>query len=529
MKSSEIKIDRWFTMPLYAVVVALLLTLPAVAQDDKGRSRKSRERDRSIEREKWKQKFDLKDYLGKLDSDKSGVLDSDELKNDRTRQFLARLGINAEGPVKIDAAVKKAEAAYANKRDAERKKFEDQVTSKLNTFGTQKEVKGIESFGATDDKEPVVASFEQRLTGLKVGDFEEHILADARKLLNGYDRDKSGFLEGDEINRIRWKNPTPAESDLNSDGRISLLEMAKRLQDSSDADEDRLDREERDYNRRSRGDDRRDRDYDRGNRGDDRRSRGKGRRNRDYDRENRDYDREDRDYNRGSRGDDRRDRDYDRGDDGGDRGYGQSNRDYNSRRPEASGYGRSPRSGREDYDESSDERSNQAGSRSESSRAKRDGAFTNYINGVFDKYDIDGDDQLSLDELKKMRRPLKGDRDADGFLSKTEATDFIKSKQNNSGKSGASNDRDRSGGSNRGNGKERYTPPKASGSRSGGKSRGGGNSHSSLGKMDTNSDGQIQMAEFSSTWDEATLQKFREADVDQDGIISADEWSSRGK
>ena len=504
MESSKIKTEPRFALPLYAVVLALLLALPAIAQDGKkGRSKASRERDRSIEREKWRQKFDLKDYLGKLDSDNSGILDGDELKNERTRQFLSKLGINAESPVKIGAAVKKAEAAYADKRDAERKKFADQVSSKLNTFGTKTEEQGIGSFGASDGKQPEVASFEQRLTGLKASDFEGHILNDARKLLNGYDRDKSGFLEGDEINRIRWKNPSPAQSDLNSDGRISLLEMAKRLQNSSEADADREARD-RDY-------DRRDRDDDRRNRADDRRDRDKDRRN---------------------KKNNRRDRDYDRADNGSDRGYTQSNRDYNSRRPEASAYRRSAGTGRDQNDQSSSGRSSQAGSLSESSRSKSDGAFTNYIDGVFDKYDTDGDDRLSLAELKKMRRPLKGDRDADGFLSKTEAIDYIrgnKSKQNDNAKSTAANNRDRSSGSKRSNGAKKYTPTKASGSRAGGNASGGANSRRSLGSLDKNSDGQIQMSEFSSTWDEETLQKFRTADVDQDGIISADEWSSRGK
>lgn len=469
MKIPIINIERRVTVSLCAVAAALLFALPVLAQDDRGRDerrdkdyrrdRDSRDRDRDLEREKWKQKFDLEDYLKKLDDDKSGVLDSKELKSERTRMFLAKLGINANNPVKIDAAVKKAKAAYDNRRDAERKKFEDQVGPKLSTFGTQKETMGLGEFGVSDAKEASVASFDDSLTGLKITDFDERILADARKTLDGYDRDKSGFLEGDEISRVRWKDPKPSDSDLNSDGRISLLEIAKRLQDKSDLRASRTDR----------GDDRQDRDYDR--------------RNRDYGR---------------------------------------------SRRPESGDYGRgrTSESGRSNNDASTVGRSSHGASRSTSS-ANGASAFTNYIDGVYKKYDTDGDSRLSQAELKKMRRPLKGDANSDGFLSKKEATDYIRGDK--AGKTGglkvvAPNNRNRVGTDRPANkASKKYTPPRTSASRSGANSRG------SLGSLDKNADGQIQMAEFSSTWDEATLQKFRKADSDQDGIISADEWAARGK
>ena len=259
MKISKIKIERFLATALCVVGSVLMFSLPALAQDD----RDSRDRDRAIEREKWKQKFDLKGFLTKLDDDKSGVLEGKELKSDRTRQFLAKLGINADSPVKIDAAVKKAQAAYADKRDAERKKFQDQVGPKLGSFGTQTESLGLDGFGATESKEPSVLTFDEGLTGLKITDFDEKTLSDARKTLDGYDRDKSGFLEGDEINRVRWKDPTPAESDLNNDGRLSLLEMAQRKSAARARGDDRR---ARDDDRRGREDYRRDRerDYDRG-------------------------------------------------------------------------------------------------------------------------------------------------------------------------------------------------------------------------------------------------------------------------
>ncbi len=469
MKIPTIKIERWLAISLCAVVAAMLFALPAFAQEDRDyrSERDARDRERELKREQWKQKFDLEGYLNKLDDDKSGVLESKELKSDRTRQHLARLGINADNPVRIDVAIKKANAVYANKRDAERKKFADQVGPKLDTFGIEKETIGLEGFGFSDAKEPAVASFEDSITGLKKTDFDEQTLNDARKMLNGYDRDKSGFLEGDEIGRIRWKDPKPAESDLNSDGRISLLEMAQRLQNKNDARAAR----------------------DRGN------------------------DRRNRDYGRSDREDDQRDRDYGR-----------------SRRPDRGGYGRTSESSRASTKASSSGRSSQGGSKS-GSPANSAVAFANYIDGVYKKYDTDGDNRLSKAELKKMRRPLKGDANSDGFLSKKEATDYIKGdkgKKKDGLKATATNNQNQSRGGPANVASRKYTPPKKSGARNSG-SRGGANSRSTLGSLDKNSDGQIQMAEFSSTWDEATLQKFRKTDKDEDGIISADEWAARPK
>lgn len=474
MNISKVKIERFLAMALCVVASVLLFSPSALAQDDKGRDRRD-SRDRDLEREKWKQKFDLKGYLHKLDDDKNGVLEGKELKSDRTRHFLSSMGINVDGPVKVETAIKKAESTYANKRDAERKKFEDQVGPKLNSFGTATETIGLDGFGAAESKEPVVATFDESLTGLKMSDFDERTLSDARKTLEGYDRDKSGFLEGDEIKRVRWKDPSPSESDLNNDGRLSLLEMAKRKSDSRAKKSDG---------------------------GDDRRDRGDDRRGRDYDSKDRDYGRNNRDYDRG-------------------------------RRPDKSSYGRSNEAGRSSAYSSSSSRS----SREESSTrsASADSAFANYIDGVYKKYDTDGDKRLSQAELKKMRRPLKGDTNSDGFLSKEEATNYIKddkSKNKSNAKVTPAVTGDDAADGGRGSterspgnvASRRRTPSKNSA-----KSSGGAKSRGSLGSMDANKDGQIQMAEFSKTWDEATLQKFRKTDTDHDGIISADEWSSSSK
>ena len=222
-------------------------------------------------REKYRRAFNLKDYLTKLDDNKSGVLEKGELKSDRTRRYLSDMGIDVSKSVPIDLAVRQAESSKAKKRDAEREKFENAVGPKLNSFGAEQSSVGVNSFGVEEKETAEVASFDDRLSGLRQSDFDEKTLSDARKMLNGYDRDESGFLEGDEINRIRWKDPGPTESDLNGDGRISMLEMAQRIANKSEKSREKDSKRQDDRDDNGRGEDRKDANRGGANRRDDNR------------------------------------------------------------------------------------------------------------------------------------------------------------------------------------------------------------------------------------------------------------------
>lgn len=124
-----------------------------------------------------------------------------------------------------------------------------------------------------------------------------------------------------------------------------------------------------------------------------------------------------------------------------------------------------------------------------------------------------------------MRRPFKGDADNDGFISKAEANAFVSGKTTavSGGKETntyrkATTDRN---GRSKSRGKTSKTPQ--------GARTGGGQPRRSFSDLDASSDGQVQMAEFSSTWDDETLQKFRKIDTNEDGILSAAEWKNHSK
>ena len=440
--------------------------------------------DRELRKEKYRRDFNLKGYLTKLDDNKSGVLEKGELNSDRTRRYLSDMGIDVSKSVPIDLAVRQAESHQAKKRDAEREKFEDKVGPKLNSFGAEESLLGLDSFGAEEKESPEVASFDDRLSGLKQSDFDEKTLAEARKVLNGYDRDASGFLEGDEIGRIRWKDPSPIESDLNGDGRISMLEMAQRIAIKSEKSREKDGKRSGD-----KGDDGEKRGGDKEQRGEDG-GRGEG----EGGRGNRDR------GERGGRGD------RDRG--------GRNERDDRDRSRALS---KAPSTVSMKASSGRSSASKSESSSSSKSSASKEKAFANYVENVFKKYDVDKDRRLSAVELKKMKRPFRGDSDKDGFLTMEEAINFIKGGQktdNTSPKPSAPSPI-------RATKKpSRAATAAASGSLPSGK-------RGSLSDVDANADGQIQMSEFSSTWDEETLQSFRKTDANGDGILSATEWAER--
>lgn len=394
--------------------------------------------DRQSRRERWRRDFDVGGYLKRLDVDQSGTLEKDELENGRTQKFLSQIGVDPAKPIEIESAVKQLNAAAAQKKAQEREQFESAVGPKLTAFGVDRTTAGVSAFGENEKPKPEITSFDERVTGLKRADFDDKTMDEARKIIEGYDRDRSGFLEGDEINRIRWRPPQPSQNDLNSDGRISLLEMAKRLQDRND-----------------------------------------------------------------------------------------SNNDQAKQRPSSSSsnQAKSPSAGAASSSRFA-KSGNSKSPNDESRKARLTGttdsnSFVKYVDGMFAKYDVNKDQKLSGDELKKMRRPLRGDADEDGFISKAEAIDSIQGGSKSSSRTGK----------NRFAGRQRPTPSGDSGAASSSSRVTAGDSSSlgSLGDLDVNADGQIQMAEFSSFWDEATLQRFRTADGDGNGIISPQEWAENGK
>ncbi len=178
-------------------------------------------------KEQWRKNFDVEPYVRGQDKNKDGVLAPEEIEGKRTRQFLEKIGIPTDKSSKIDDLVKNYNTRIANEAEKKRKAFQDRIST-LDPFGAPADSVGVDQFGVEKSDEGL-QTFDETASGMKASDFAPEALKDADKLLDTFDRDKNGFLDGDEISRLSWRSPSPESSDLNRDGRLSKMELAKRF------------------------------------------------------------------------------------------------------------------------------------------------------------------------------------------------------------------------------------------------------------------------------------------------------------
>jgi Ca2+-binding EF-hand superfamily protein len=147
----------------------------------------------------------IESFLRKIDADRDGRVDTSEMTPPIAR-YLRSKGFDTNRSVKISSVVRvvaKSKAAKAT-----------ESTSKVPSFGVDSDkpkANGVSSFGIT----PTI-------------EYSEELKKRASDLMKKYDRNRNNVLDADEIRRIPWGNPKPAQNDKNGDGRLSLLEIQSR-------------------------------------------------------------------------------------------------------------------------------------------------------------------------------------------------------------------------------------------------------------------------------------------------------------
>lgn len=145
-----------------------------------------------------------------MDENGNGVLDDNEV-SERARGFLDRMkessGYTDKGPINIE----KLTAAMKKQREGGQPET-------VPGFG---EEAGLEAAKGFDAPPPY--------TGLALENkFDQKTIDSVNKMLASYDKDKNGFLDDYEWPGARWRTP-PEGSDLNKDGKLDRLELAKRV------------------------------------------------------------------------------------------------------------------------------------------------------------------------------------------------------------------------------------------------------------------------------------------------------------
>jgi Ca2+-binding EF-hand superfamily protein/Ni/Co efflux regulator RcnB len=258
-KEATMKFSISICMTLVIAITVQALSAGSLNAQDRDRDRDDRkERDHErrlrddIRNEQWRKKFDAAEYLKSQDKNNDGVLDPEEIDGRRTKKFLEQMGIPTGKKSKVEDLVKSYNSRISNEAAKKRKAFESRLNN-LAQFGAEPETFGVGEFG-TEDKTEGLQSFDESASGMKASDFEPEMLEKAEKLLGTFDRDDNGFLDGDEISRLSWRSPPPETSDLNRDGRLSKMELAKRFTAGEETSQrSRSSRERDDPFARSRG------------------------------------------------------------------------------------------------------------------------------------------------------------------------------------------------------------------------------------------------------------------------------------
>lgn len=168
--------------------------------------------------------------------------------------------------------------------------------------------------------------------------------------------------------------------------------------------------------------------------------------------------------------------------------------------------------------------SKSSGSASSSSSESSDDKVKKYADSLMKQYDKNKNDVLEREEWQQMSNsPERSDSNRDGKISRSELEARLSSYYKSSGSSNKSSTSSGSSGSalpNAIKGDYRFSTTDEL------LAKAGISGSSDFIRKDANGDGQIQMAEFASDWDDDKFAEFQELDQDGDGVITPAEWNA---
>lgn len=444
-------------------------------------SRDDQRRD-SGRRDRGNRGWDPTEYLRRADANGNGAMDSGELQG-RLEQFVRDLGFDTRKPVKISSIVNRAMGEDGNRS-----------RSQSSTETTRKVVRKVPGFGVETPSEAggVAANFTSdgqtnNLVALR-RKYGEEISNEIVRSMERYDLNGNGKLEANELQRGRWGRPSPADSDLNKDGELSLYELAERYKNRSNS---------------------RDRERERGgeSNGGDRRDRGR--------------------TSGGGSNDSERERARAQARAAAQAALAKQQEEKKLKEERRNGSRRSDSGASNDRARAREAaaaamRNRNSGGSSSSSReptanfASSSDRFEKFAKGLMRRYDSNKDGELDSEEIKKYRRPPEGlDANNDKVVTEDELADALArqaekasddSKRSSDSKSRTRSERDRSSGSRSSSGSFSFS------------------------RNDTNGDGNIQMHEFvsdPSKWTMEKIKEFQSLDKNNDGILTSAEYRSR--
>lgn len=157
----------------------------------------------------------LRESLERLDRNQNGLIDPKEI-TPLARPYLERITkerrMDLDRPIEIHKLQEAARIYYALANGVAGQRVRAEGGSTVVPFGPKEDDPLVPAFGLARVRYPYTLE-----------DLEE-----ADDTLRRYDDNNDGFIDGDEIDEVRWTHRNPFSDDLNNDGRFSRLELGQR-------------------------------------------------------------------------------------------------------------------------------------------------------------------------------------------------------------------------------------------------------------------------------------------------------------
>ena len=176
--------------------------------------------------EKKESGFDVSKFMKRLDTNGNGKVDPSEVKDERTRGFLRKAGVDPSKPISIDGFAKKIKKQRSDKAS------KSSSLQQSPGFGVDREDSGNAMSFAVSDEERAPA---KRTRGSR--QYSDGAVKMLEWTLNKYDKNKDGKLDANEVSKGRWADPPAKDSDKNKDGQLSRTELLERYQQREDRKE----------------------------------------------------------------------------------------------------------------------------------------------------------------------------------------------------------------------------------------------------------------------------------------------------
>ncbi len=171
--------------------------------------------------------------MQRMDRNGNGMLEPDEIPSfmrSRMESMLSSAGLDANRPIslkKLEELRSQRDSGSSSSRSGSRNGNSKDEEPLVPGFGNETLASPVPGFGP-----------ESGVDEAWKDDYSSRTIDYARDTIRRYDKNKNGVLERSEWKGVSWRSD-PNESDINKDGKLTMQEMAERLESR---DRDRSDR-----------------------------------------------------------------------------------------------------------------------------------------------------------------------------------------------------------------------------------------------------------------------------------------------